>query len=286
MTDLTGKTWLITGTAAGFGRALANEILARGGQVVATARNVDAVADIAALAPDRVLAVTLDVTRQADIDIAVAAAIERFGRIDVLANNAGYGFLAALEEGTEAEIRHQFDVNVFGLAALTRAVLPHMRAAGAGHVVNFSSTAGTRGNAGVGYYSASKFAVEAMSESLSREIAEFGIKVLIVEPGPFRTDFSGRSIGKPAQPIAAYQAAARMRDYSDSLDGTQAGDPLRAATIIVDTVLSADPPLRLILGAQAYEGAIQSIRERLADMERSRDIAPLADYPADELTAG
>lgn len=279
MSDLTGKTWFITGAASGFGRAIAEEVLARGGQVVASARNPESVGDLVALAPQRVFAPKLDVTREEEIRAALDAARERFGRIDVLVNNAGYGFLAAIEEASDAEVRRQFDVNVFGLAAVTRAVLPAMRADGGGSVVNLSSTAGTRGSAGVGYYAASKFAVEAMSEALSKEVASFGIRVLIVEPGPFRTDFSGRSIAVPATPIDAYESAAQLRAYSGSLDGKQAGDPKRAAAIIVDTLLSEDPPLRLILGAQAYTGAIQSIRDRLSDMERSRDIAPLADFP-------
>ena len=164
MQTLTGKTWFITGTGSGFGRAIAHEVLARGGNVVASARNPDSLNDIITLAHDRVLPVALDVTNERQIESAITQTQKRFGRIDVLVNNAGYGFLAAIEEASEAEVRRQFDVNVFGLAAVTRAVLPLMRTAGAGHVVNISSTAGTRGSAGVGYYAASKFAVEAMSE--------------------------------------------------------------------------------------------------------------------------
>ena len=279
MGDLTGKTWFNTGTGSGFGRAIAQQVLQRGGNVVASARNPDSVADILALAPERVLTVSLDVTCTKQIELAVSQAQERFGKVDVLVNNAGYGLLAAIEEASDAEVRRQFDVNVFGLAAVTRAVLPGMRAVGAGQIVNISSTAGTRGGAGVGYYAASKFAVEAMSESLSREGEPLGIRVLIVEPGPFRTDFSGRSIAVPTTPIAVYEHAARMRTYSSALDGNQAGDPKRAAKIIVDTVLTEHPPLRLVLGGAAYRGAVQSIRERLSDMERSGDIAAQADFP-------
>jgi NAD(P)-dependent dehydrogenase (short-subunit alcohol dehydrogenase family) len=282
MTDLSGKTWLITGTSAGFGKAIAREVLRRGGNVVASARDPGAVADITALAPERVLAARLDVTRPEEIEAAVAASSARFGALDALVNNAGYGLLAAIEEASDVEVRNQFEVNVFGLAALTRAVLPYMRAAGGGIVINISSTAGVRAFPGSGYYSASKFAVEAISEALYREGPDVGVRVLLVEPGPFRTDFSGRSIAIPSNPIPAYSAAAKMRDHSSGLDGTQAGDPVRAARIIVDTALAADPPFRLVLGGKAYEGAVQSLRERLADTERSRDIAPTADFPAEE----
>ncbi|VVN97266.1 oxidoreductase [Pseudomonas fluorescens] len=279
MGDLTGKTWFITGTGSGFGRAIAQQVLQRGGNVVASSRNPDSVADILALAPERVFAASLDVTSTQQIELAVSQAQERFGQIDVLVNNAGFGLLAAIEEASDAEVRHQFDVNVFGLAAVTRAVLPGMRAVGSGRIVNISSTAGTRGGAGVGYYAASKFAVEAISESLSREGEPLGIRVLIVEPGPFRTDFSGRSITVPTTPLAVYEHAARMRKYSSALDGNQPGDPKRAAKIIIDTVLAENPPLRLVLGGEAYRGAVQSIRERLIDMERSHNIAAQADFP-------
>lgn len=278
-TPLSGKAWLITGASAGFGRTIAQEILRRGGNVVATARDPSNVADIVAEAPDRALAAALDVTNAEQIDTAVAAALARFGRIDGLVNSAGYGLIGAVEEVSDAEARAQFDVNVFGVAAITRAVLPVMRAQGSGFIVNLSSTAGTRGSPGLAFYAASKFALEAMSESLSRETAELGIRLLIVEPGPFRTDFSGRSIAKAALSIPAYTAATQMRGFSDALDGKQPGDPERAARIILDTIASADPPLRLILGGDAYKGAIQSMRDRLIDMERSRDIAFRADFP-------
>lgn len=278
MADLSGQIWLVTGASAGFGRTIAHEVLARGGTVVATARNPEAVRDIVEQAPDRALAATLDVTKAEQIEGAVAAALARFGRIDGLVNSAGYGLLGAVEEVSDAEARAQFDVNFFGMAAVTRAALPVMRRQGSGWVVNLSSTAATRGSPGVGYYAASKFALEALSESLSREAAEVGIRVLIVEPGPFRTDFSGRSIAKAAERITAYALAGQMRDYSDALDGKQAGDPVRAAQLILDTIASPDPPLRLILGATAFDTATQSMHDRLADMERSRDIAPRTDF--------
>ncbi|MET0985550.1 MAG: oxidoreductase [Steroidobacteraceae bacterium] len=283
MSNLAGRTWFITGTSAGFGKAIAREVLSRGGNVVASARSIEGVRDIVAIAPERVLATTLDVTHPDEIAVSVAAAIQRFGAIDALVNNAGYGFLSAVEEATEDEVRRQFDVNFFGLAAMTRAVLPHMRAARSGTVINISSTAASRGSPGVAYYGASKRAVEALSESLAREAGALGIKVLIVAPGPFRTDFSGRSISKPSHPIPAYEAAMQMRTYSDALDGTQAGDPVRAARLIVDTALAPEAPLRLLLGAQAYTGVMDAMRERMADFEHSKTLAPLADYPPEEL---
>ncbi|RJG08270.1 oxidoreductase [Massilia cavernae] len=280
MNDLSNKLWFITGASAGFGRALCEQVIARGGRLLATARDVAALADLAAMAPERVALAPLDVTNPAQIAAAVALAEARFGGIDVLVNNAGYGYLGAIEEASDAEVRAQFDVNFFGLAALTRAVLPSMRARRSGKIINMSSTAGTRGNAGVGYYAASKWAVEALSEALAQEGAPFGIGVLIVEPGPFRTNFSGSAIAHPAHPIPAYEGAAAARAWSASLDGTQAGDPVRAAALIVDTAIQREPPLRLILGRQAFDGACTSIQLRLDDMQRSRTIAPAADFPA------
>jgi NAD(P)-dependent dehydrogenase (short-subunit alcohol dehydrogenase family) len=283
MSNLAGRTWFITGTSTGFGKAIAREVLSRGGNVVASARSLDAVGDLVAIAPERVLAAQLDVTHAGQIATSVAAAMERFGRIDVLVNNAGYGFLSAVEEASEEEVRQQFDVNFFGLAAMTRAVLPHMRSAGRGTIINTSSTAASRGSPGAAYYGASKRAVEALSEALAKEAAPLGIKVLIVAPGPFRTDFSGRSIRYAQKTIAAYETAVQMREYARSLHGNQAGDPIRAARIIVDTALDPNAPLRLVLGAQAYLGVMDAHRERLADIERSKDIAPQADYPPEEL---
>ena len=278
--DLSNQTWLITGSSTGFGKEIAREVLARGGNVVATARDPASVSDLATLAPDRVLATRLDVTKQSEIDDSIAAAIDRFGAIDVLVNNAGYGFVSGIEEGSDAEMRHQFDVNVFGLVAVTRAALPHMRAKGSGWVVNLSSTAGSRGSPGAGYYCASKWAVEALSEALSGELAEFGLKVLIVAPGPFRTEFAGRSISGPKDPIPAYTVAAGMRAATDAMNETQAGDPVRAARIIVDTVTGGDAPMRLMLGGAAQQSATQSVRDRLADMERSAKVAAEADFPS------
>ena len=185
--------WFITGCSTGLGRALAELIVQRGSRVVVTARDKSAIADIERSAPDRVLALSLDVTRPADIDAAVAATRERFGRIDVLVNNAGYGYQSTVEEGEEAEIRAQFDTNVFGLFAMTRAVLPLMREQRKGNIINITSVAGLIGYPGSGYYAASKHAVEGWSDALRAEVLPLGIGVTCVEPGPFRTDWAGRS---------------------------------------------------------------------------------------------
>jgi NAD(P)-dependent dehydrogenase (short-subunit alcohol dehydrogenase family) len=245
--DLNGNVWFVTGASAGFGWELGKQVIERGGRLVATARNPDTLKGLVALAPERVLAARLDVTRPAQIAEAVAQASARFGRIDVLVNNAGYGFISAIEEAQDAEIRAVFEVNYFGLVAMTRAVQPLMRAQMSGMIVNISSTAGIRGLPGAGYYSSTKWAMEAFSESLAGEMKAFGVRVLIVEPGPFRTDFAGRSISYPSQPMPEYAAQADMRAKTSAGSGKQAGDP---------------------------------VRKRLADMERSRDVAPGADFPS------
>ena len=280
MTNVTdGKIWMITGGSGGFGRAIAQEVLARGGTVVATARNRAAVADFERSAPERALALPLDVTRPAEIAEAVSTVERRFGRIDVLVNNAGYGFLSGVEEATEAEYRAQFEVNFFGAAALTRAVLPLMRRHGSGQIINISSVVGVYGVAGAGFYSASKFALEGFSESLGDEVKPFGVRVLIVEPGPFRTEFFGGSMMGPASPMPEYPHTAAMRENSAKADGKQPGDPLRAAKAIVDTIAGDDPPTRLVLGADAFERAHGALTRRVADIERNRDQARAADFP-------
>jgi NAD(P)-dependent dehydrogenase (short-subunit alcohol dehydrogenase family) len=279
MGDLAGKVWFITGASGGFGRALSEQVIRRGGCLMATARNPASLMDLLDRAPDQVAAAKLDVGDADQIAAAVAAAKTRFGRIDVLVNCAGYGFLGAVEESSETEIRAQFEVNVFGLINVTRAVLPSMRAQGSGKIVNFSSIAGACGFPGSGVYCASKWAVEGLSESLSAELQAFGIGVLIVEPGPFRTDFAGRSIAAPAHPIADYAAAAAVRAWSASMDGNQPGDPVRGSNAIIDCVLQESPPMRLILGATALEIALKASRARTDDLERSSGVAAAAEFP-------
>ena len=208
MTDLDTPVWFITGCSTGFGRDLAAAVLARGDRAVVTARNVNQLADVVDGHEERALALTLDVTDRDQAEAAVKAAIARFGRIDVLVNNAGIGYFAAIEESDEAEVRQMFEVNVFGLSRMIHLVLPGMRAQRSGTIVNISSIGGIRAFPAVGYYNGTKFAVEGISEALSQEVAPLGIKVLIVEPSGFRTDWAGRSANETQHPIADYDATA------------------------------------------------------------------------------
>jgi NAD(P)-dependent dehydrogenase (short-subunit alcohol dehydrogenase family) len=281
MADARSKSvWLITGCSTGFGRELAILLLKRGYRVVATARDKAKIDDIVASHEKSGLALKLDVDNQDQIDAAVKAAERRFGRIDVLVNNAGYGYLAAVEEGDDADVRAMFETNFFGLAAMTRAVLPIMRAQKSGAIVNISSMGGFIGFPGSGYYAATKFAVEGLSESLSKEVGPLGIKVIIVEPGPFRTDWAGRSLKTPKKPIDAYaESAIGRRRQIQSYSGNQPGDPVRASEAIITAVEQEHPPLRLPLGAFAYEAMgteIEAIRKEHASLEA---MARGADYP-------
>ena len=276
----TRPVWLVTGCSTGFGRELASILIARGYRVAATARDPAKIADLVAGHEAIALALKLDVDNPAEIAAVVQATQANFGRIDVLVNNAGYGYLAAVEEGEDADIRAMFETNFFGLAALTRAVLPLMRAQKSGAVVNISSVGGFIGNPGSAYYAATKFAVEGLSEALSKEVGPLGIKVLIVEPGPFRTDWGGRSLKVPKQPIEAYAATAiARRNQIQTYSGQQPGDPARGAEAIIATVERSDPPLRLPLGNVAYDviGAeIEALRKAHASVEA---VARGADYP-------
>ena len=281
MADAPSKpVWFITGCSTGFGRELSLILLKRGYRVVATARDKSKVEDIVAGNPKNGLALALDVDKQGQIDAAVKAAEARFGRIDVLVNNAGYGYLAAVEEGDDADIRAMFETNFFGLAAVTRAVLPIMRAQKSGAIVNISSVRGFIGFPGSGYYAATKFAVEGLSESLSKEVGPLGIKVIIVEPGPFRTDWAGRSLKTPRKPVDAYAdtAIARRRQIQ-GISGSQAGDPVRASEAIIATVEKKDAPLRLPLGGVAYDAIAAEIAALRKEHDSVVAIARGADYP-------
>lgn len=270
--------WFITGCSTGFGRALAESVLARGGRVVATARDAERVADLGG--GDRLLPLALDVTDSAQVKAAVGEAVARFGGIDVLVNNAGYGYQASVEEGEDAEIRAQFEANVFGLFELTRAVLPHMRRGGGGRILNISSVAGLVGFPGSGYYAASKHAVEGWSDALAAEGAPLGIRVTCVEPGPFRTDWAGRSLHQTPVRIDAYRETAGARlSMTAAYSGEQPGDPVRAAEAMIAVTQEADPPRHLLLGRFAYETVTAKLRDRLAEMERERDRTLGADYP-------
>jgi NAD(P)-dependent dehydrogenase (short-subunit alcohol dehydrogenase family) len=248
------STWLITGCSTGLGRALAQAVLDRGDNAVVTARDAAAVRDLADAHPGTALAVALDVTDDAQVASAVRAAEDRFGRIDVLVNNAGYGYRAAVEEGDDEDVRRLFATNFFGPVALIKAVLPGMRARRAGAILNISSIAASRTPEGSGYYAASKAALEGMSGSLRRELAPLGISVTAVEPGGFRTDFSGRSLGQTPVKIDDYAGTAgRRRKELDTSHGTQPGDPRKAAQAVIAAVESAEPPALLLLGQDALD---------------------------------
>lgn len=281
MTIPADSVWFITGCSTGFGRELAKLVLDNGWRAVVTARGKDRVADLVEIAPDRALALNLDVTDPAQIDAAVKAATERFGRIDVLVNNAGYGYQTSVEEGEDQEIRDLFEANVFGLFAMTRAVLPVMRAQRSGNVVNITSVGGLTGFASSGYYSATKHAVEGFSESLRAEVAPLGIAVVCVEPGPFRTDWAGRSLHQTKSKIADYADTAQARmDTTSGYSGQQPGDPVRAGEAMIEAVRREDPPRQLVLGKFGYEIATALYRRRLDAFEANRELSLSADFPA------
>ncbi|HEY0178488.1 MAG TPA: oxidoreductase, partial [Dokdonella sp.] len=272
--------WLITGCSTGFGRELDKLVLARGWRAVVTARDPAKVADLIEGHADSAVALALDVTDASQIDAAVGAAMARFGRIDVLVNNAGYGYLGAIEEGEDAAVRSLFDTNVFGLIDMTKAVLPAMRAQGSGLVVNVSSIGGLVSSAGTGYYHASKYAVEGLSESLAVEVRPLGIDVLIVEPGPFRTLWAGASMSQSRRRIEAYDATAgERRKLITGRSGNQPGDPVRAAEAIIEAALADKPPLRLLLGQAALGLARKKLETLRADFDAWEATTVGADYP-------
>ena len=269
--------WFVTGCSSGFGRRLCDVILENGGRLVATARNVETLAHLPA-GDDRVLVAPLDVTDDAQIAAAVGQAKEKFGRIDVLVNNAGYGLFGGVEDTPDADVRRQFDVNVFGLLAVTRAALPVMRAGGGGHVLMLSSVAGQIARASTGFYAASKFAVEAISEALRDEVEPLGVKVALVEPSGFRTDFHGRSLAAPEKEADHYaETAAAGRDRVRGMAGNQAGDPRKAAELMWQATRLADPPFRLPMGVAAVELIREKLASVAADVDRCEPSARSAD---------
>jgi NAD(P)-dependent dehydrogenase (short-subunit alcohol dehydrogenase family) len=264
--------WLITGCSKGLGRALAAQVLAKGYRVVVTARRAADIADLVAAHGDAALAVELDVTDPAQISAAVTAAEDRFSGVDVLVNNAGYGYLAAIEEGEDADVRALFETDLFGPLNLVKAVLPGMRARRRGHIVNISSIGGLVTFPGVGYYHMVKFGIEAMSETLAKEVAPFGIGVTVVAPGAFRTDFRG--------PASIKQSATRIDDYGDTAGksrvgtqaghGQQAGDPMRGARAIITAVEAEGSPVHLLIGGDALDqlrGKLDGLRRETDDWE-------------------
>ena len=280
MMNRNNPVWLITGCSTGFGRELAKLVLARGWRAVITARDPSKLADIAEGHGERALVLPLDVTQRPQIEKVVAEAKKRFGRIDTLVNNAGYGYLAAIEEGEDAAVRAMFETNVFGLIDMTKAVLPIMREQRSGLIVNVSSIGGLTSFAATGYYHGTKYAVEGISESLATEVKPLGIDVLIVEPGPFRTNWAGPSIKQSATRIDAYaETAGERRKQTEARSGSQAGDPVRGAQAIVDAALSDAPPLRLLLGKAALELARKKLGAMRDDFDRWEATTLAADFP-------
>lgn len=274
------KVWLITGCSTGFGRELATNALEAGYKVVVTARKPDDIKDIVLAYPDTSVAVELDVTKQEEIKSAVQQAMEKFGRIDVLVNNAGIGYFGAIEESEEDEIRRMFEINFFGLANMTKEVLPVMRKQRSGHIVNIASIGGLVGFPAVGFYNATKFAVDGFSESLAKETAPLGIKVTVIAPSGFRTDWAGRSANNSKMVIEDYASTAgqnknNIRGYS----GSQPGDPACAAKAIIKVVESENPPLRLLLGVAALKGARNKLNELKRDFDAWEETTVGADSP-------
>lgn len=270
--------WFITGCSSGFGLELAKQAIEHGYRTVMTARDPSRLEGYGAT--DKVLVLKLDVTQPDQVAAAIQAAQARFGGIDVLANNAGIGYFAAVEEGEVAEVRKMFEVNVFGLTAMVQAVLPGMRQRRRGCIVNLSSLAGVRGMPALGQYNATKFAVEGLSEALRQEVGPLGIQVMVVEPSGFRTDWAGRSANESSRKIDDYMASAgRVRLAVRASSGQQPGDPVRAARAILQAVASGQPPHHLLLGNDAFEGAMAKVDELRREFAAGESVARAADFP-------
>ncbi|CUX58193.1 oxidoreductase [Agrobacterium genomosp. 13] len=276
------KVWFITGASRGFGALITKEALAAGDAVVATARNPKTITEQIGEHPN-LLAVALDVTSEAQANEAAAAAIQRFGKIDVLANNAGYGLLGAVEEATNDEVEAIYATNVFGLLKVTRAILPHMRRQRSGHILNFSSIGGYFGFPGWGVYGSTKFAVEGLSESLAAEVAPFGIKVTIVEPGFFRTDFlNDNSLTVSPATIADYVGtpAGDMREFAAAANHGQPGDPAKFAKGVITLANASNPPLRMQFGSDTVAKIEEKNASVANELSQWRDLALSTDFTA------
>ena len=280
------KVWFITGASSGFGRALAEEVLAQGFRAVATARKPEVLQDLVEKYPETARVLKLDVTNLRNVKSSIANAVKEFGRIDVVVNNAGYALVGAIEEAGDEQIKQQFDTNVFGAASIIREVLPILRAQKSGHIVNIGSLVGITAYSSFGYYSATKFALEGLSEALAAEVAPLGIKTTIVEPGPFHTGFSGKSvtIGENILP-GVYPSTAGLTDAFSEFDGPTAGDPVKAVKIIVEAVESENPPFRLPLGLFAYEGIEAKLEQVKQEIEPWRERAIQTAFDAAATTA-
>jgi len=275
------NTWLITGSSRGFGRALAEAVLDAGDNLVATARDPSALEGIGQGRPGTVLTVPLDVTDEMQAEAAVESAVDRFGELDVLVNNAGYGDVGSVEDTPLSSFREQIETNLFGTIIMTKAVIPHMRERRAGHIIQFSSVGGRLGAPGRAPYSTAKWGVEGFSEVLAQEMKLIGVRVTIIEPGGFRTDFAGASTtldpGRPEYDAVVGNAARMQAAY----DGKQPGDPRRGARAILEIVSVDAPPLRLPLGSDAIAAIERSDRTRLDELERWRPLSISTDFPKD-----
>jgi NAD(P)-dependent dehydrogenase (short-subunit alcohol dehydrogenase family) len=272
------RVWFITGTSSGLGRAIAQAALDHGDRVVATARSTDRIGDLERDFADRAVALPLDVTDPDQARAAIDAAVGAFGRVDVVVNNAGYGVLGALEELSDEELRRQFETNLFGALQVTRAALPQLRRQRSGHIVQLSSLSATVANPGESAYVGSKAALEGVSESLAKEVAHLGIRVTIVQPGPFRTDFAGRSLQK-ADPIDDYaDTVGAARELIAQLDGNQPNDPTRGAEAIIRAIESTDPPLHLALGEDAIEAIRANLDEQRAELDAWAEVGGATEF--------
>lgn len=272
--------WLITGCSTGIGREIARAALEAGHCVVVTARRAEAVADLVGTFGDRAVAVALDVTDKDQIAAAVAAADDAFGGIDVLVNNAGYGYMSAVEEGDDAEVRKLFDTNYFGVVDIIKAVLPAMRARKSGHIVNISSMTGLVANPPNAYYSSTKFALEALTEALAQEVAPLGIKVTAIEPGAFRTDWARRSMQESGTPIGDYDEGVGTRktlikEFADHLPG----DPRKVAEAVLTVTTLEEPPLRLLLGRDVLKAVRHKIAALSASIDEWEAVTKDVDFP-------
>jgi len=274
------KVWLITGCSTGFGRELAKEVLAKGYKVAVASRKTSDVDDIVAAYPNSSIAIQLDVTNESEIKLSVAQTMAHFGQIDVLVNNAGIGYFGSIEESEDAEVRKMFEINVFGLAKMTQEVLPHMRKQRSGHILNIASIAGLRSFPGVGFYNATKYAVDGLSEALAKEVGPLGIKVTIIAPSGFRTDWAGRSANESPANISDYtETAYKNKDNIRGISGNQAGDPIRGVKAMIQVVESENPPMRLLLGVAALKGAREKLEELKNDFDTWASVTEGADFP-------
>lgn len=274
MPDTNSKVWFITGSSTGFGRSLTEAVLKHGDRVVATARKPEQLDDLVHQYPTTAKAVRLDVTKPQEVRDAIKAAIDAFGRLDVVVNNAGYGSIGAIEEVSDDAIRYQFETNVFGALDVIRAVLPTLRQQQSGHILNISSVGGFVSFGASGIYCATKFALEALSEALAKEVAHFGIKVTIVEPGAFRTDFNGRSLATPDTLMDEYASTSgAMLQWLKDMDGKQPGDPDKASAAMIQVVESDNPPLRLALGADAVETIAAKLESVKAELDTWKQVS-------------